>query len=769
MTRTNIKIGLDVGDAVTAAGQLRVALGTIDEAMKKVKVGSEEHAKLAYEKDRMQARAAGFDRNLQTMANNPRLQGIGANGLPVWKMDEKNSRLMETQIDTTKKLITAMTEAIGSGKVDEAMAISTQLDKTQREFSKAVGDTTGIGAREKSEVNTIKSIFAQQMISAVNSGLQITVSSLDRSGVINAYGQGDIMGGSLAEKQRKANLHGGIAQIGLTSVGTVAGAMLGNPMLGSMIGNALGNGVSNILQAGVNKEATEIAYAGLWSNQADKAMNLAAITGNPNNVRETWGIAADSAARYGYSADEGIEAIKQAVQQGLSNEVATALTQEIFKYERNTGADRSTLTSISNLSARYGGGDALSSGWAGLRASGMRAGQYSEYLRAMQRVMEDGISRGFIRSSDEVAKNLTMLASLTNNSPLWQGELGARRLLDMNAGLENATGLQSTSDIIAFRAAMNIAEGKNGGPVSYIEGQKILEGGITPELFKEYMSLTSSAEGGNREGILERMRQTFGLKYTATDELYNSWNSNKTLTDSQLQTILDKYKNTTPEADNAELRAAVYTASTTEWWTKTGQVWWDRRITMLETEFVKAIKEYNRTTGSYVPIPALPPIISSAPAIPRSLDDKTPPLAITPKETAATGKTYSEWVNDRQAAAARNAEIDKMLIQAKGGKNSTFFTGNGNLLTKNDDEESNKRFIAYRGSGANKDQQEAFYHTISRLETLTEAERKYANDTDMINRAIPDIKSDITGDLLIRRIEELIEAVKNTTTTVNVP
>jgi hypothetical protein len=56
----------------------------------------------------------------------------------------------------------------------------------------------------------------------------------------------------------------------------------------------------------------------------------------------------------------------------------------------------------------------------------MQTGQFNEVLRGLQRVMEDGISKGFVRSSDQVARNLTILSTMTNNNPLLSGEMGAQ-------------------------------------------------------------------------------------------------------------------------------------------------------------------------------------------------------------------------------------------------------------------------------------------------------------------------------------------------------
>jgi hypothetical protein len=329
-------------------------------------------------------------------------------------------------------------------------------------------------------------------------------------------------------------------------------------------------------------------------------MELAANMGDPNAARDAYRTAAGTAARYGYSAEEGMEVMKEAARQGLGGEEAASVAGRVFNYERRTGADRGTLTGISAMSARYGAGDALKAGWAGLQASGMSAGQYNEYLRAMQRVMEEGVSKGFVRSSEQVAGNLAMLSQMTGNDPLWQGENGARRLSEMNAGLEGATALSSTSDIIAFRAAQKIAGGG-----SFIDAMKVLEGGLTPELFSEYMKLAGGAEGGSREGIVPRMMKTFNLNYTNADVLYKAWDKNKDITTDELKKLMGSFKQEPPPADNPDLKAAITIEEIKNWWTETGISKWDAGFpNMLLEELKKAITAYNEATGSNVPVPS---------------------------------------------------------------------------------------------------------------------------------------------------------------------
>jgi hypothetical protein len=116
------------------------------------------------------------------------------------------------------------------------------------------------------------------------------------------------------------------------------------------------------------------------------------------------------------------------------------------------------------------------------------------------------------------------------------------------------------------------------------------------------MELASRQEGKAREGIVERMRQTFNLNYTGADTLYNAWQSNPNIGDTALQAEIDKYRNGPPEAGSSELEAAKTTEAIKNWWTQTGQVYWDEQLPKLSQELQNAIRDFNRaTTGGNFP------------------------------------------------------------------------------------------------------------------------------------------------------------------------
>jgi len=635
MTRTNIKLGLDVSDVISGAGQAARKIDEITEAMAKAEregrgddvarlardrerldpaggilskadrigdvirgldtriaearqKGNQARAgELYLAKDKLQTAALGMERDAGNLLKDPRLLQImnkKAEGHTLTRGEEEYFARLETLNDTLRKNTEALLDANREGDTKELLRQSSQIGEGARDLRNIAGQgdspQSGRGMH-----GAVMSMALGQISNAISSGLSRWTGSLDRSGIVAQYGSGDIHGARLSERRRQDNLVGGAAD-------TIAGmsnmlAFLGPKGIAAAGAINLGTGIFNAVRQGrTNIEATNIAKSELWQQRSDQAMELAALIGNPGAVREAFEIAADAAARFGFSAEEGMAAMNQAAQQGLDRAMAEVKARQVFDFERRTGADRGALSSLANMSARFNAGDALGDAWAGLKASGMSSGQFNEYLRAMQRVMEDGISRGFVRSSEDVAKNLTMLAQLAGgDNPLWQGEHGARRLSEMNAGLEAATALSSASDVIALRAARKII----GDDSSYIYAMKLMEEGLTPALFRNFMDLTSKAEGGAMEGIIERMRQTLGLNYTNAYALFTGWRNNpQFMDDNYLEGVLQRHGAILPTADSAELEARRITEGVTNWWTTHGMNFFDSRLPYLRDAYEEA-------------------------------------------------------------------------------------------------------------------------------------------------------------------------------------
>jgi len=609
MARTFVKAELDVGGVVSSANQAASAIDTISRAMDKAnakgKAGEAEYGLLAYEKQRMEAMSKGFQKNSYALANNKNLQGIGANGLPVLKVDQEYASLIGKLTKSIIDLTEQHQEKLQAGKLDEARALTPQLQQKHNEFQKLVEQTTSPAGNRGGVGGAVNAIGFHQIAGAINDGFSRFAGSINRSGIISQYGSGDLLGAHVSEKRRQTNLLAGGTEVARGLVGAITGTVA-KPGVGTAMGAAgghqAGRAASTALGIRVDMAENNAAYSKLWRDRSPAAMELAALRGIPQEVRESFDMAASAAREFGYSAEEGMDAMKQAVRQGLGKEAIDAVTRQVFQFERSTGADRGTMLSLASMSERYSGGDALGAGWAGLQASGMRTGQASEFFRSMQRIMEDGISRGFVRSSDQVARNLTMLAKMTGNNPLWQGERGAQRLSEMNAGIEQATGLQSSTDILILRAAKQLA----GEGASFIEAFEIMEAGLSGErgtdLFNKAMELFYQAEGGGREGIVSRIHQGFGLNWTNASALHRGHNPN--MSDYELNAHMERYRNKPlPDPSSPELTAAITAQEILAEKMVIGRAYWDENVPDLYANRLAGLRGYDNDD----PPPEIPP------------------------------------------------------------------------------------------------------------------------------------------------------------------
>jgi hypothetical protein len=337
---------------------------------------------------------------------------------------------------------------------------------------------------------------------------------------------------------------------------------------------------------------------------------------------------------------------------------------------------------------------------------------------------------------------------MTGNDPLFQGEQGAQRLMQMNSGLENSTELKTASDIMAFRAARKIAEKRNGGePVSYVEAMKVLEEGINPEMFNEYMALTSSAEGGSREDITERMRQTFGLNYTTADKLYKAWESGNVPEEAELKALTGKQAGI-PDASSKELDAAVTTAEIVNAWTQKGQGYWDQKFPELYQELDKIINGNSGGKGESSPNSLSEARANYDYAIAHGTEAeiKEASNALNKEQFRASGMSLNQsMANSRQ----QRLDITNQLYGYGWGKNQVEGLFNGN------EKGFDKKLFEYAEQPEGTPARQAFEEFNAFSQALTNEQRKELNSSNQINEMIPDFMSDRTGELLLEAIREL--------------
>jgi hypothetical protein len=147
MNRIGIKIDLDTGDLVSSAGRARQSIAGLTDEMKKAqKEGRwEDYTKISFEKDRLQGKTSGFERDIKTLANDPRFQTQTSTGGTVLKIDSEYVNAIKNQTDAIKKLTDEYQGAIRSGDVGRIHELTPQIDRQQFELQKTIRDIINTG------------------------------------------------------------------------------------------------------------------------------------------------------------------------------------------------------------------------------------------------------------------------------------------------------------------------------------------------------------------------------------------------------------------------------------------------------------------------------------------------------------------------------------------------------------------------------------------------------------------------------------------------
>jgi hypothetical protein len=112
------------------------------------------------------------------------------------------------------------------------------------------------------------------------------------------------------------------------------------------------------------------------------------------------------------------------------------------------------------------------------------------------------------------------------------------------------------------------------------------------------MNLSSTAEGGSMEGIVQRMTQTFGLNYTNALALYKGWQENPNMAGGDVQSLIDRHRGGLPSVESSELETAKITAEVMNLHARIGQIAFDGQIPELERAIGEARGELNVVTGA---------------------------------------------------------------------------------------------------------------------------------------------------------------------------
>jgi len=477
--------------------------------------------------------------------------------------------------ETIKTVNEDLREAVAKGDTKAQSEISSSLNNLKAYEARIKNELKGLEREKEKEGGRgdpgqamgkyFSAHMAQQATQMIVEGVNTVIGSK------KMLAGGDALGSAIAKEKGLGQLFGGGAGMAL---GAVIGSLVA-PGVGTAVGAAIGGSLGKLL-GGLKGDFKEIDAQ--YSAQYKKALpsidmfyqrygtGIAGKSGAQNSREglDWYNRASNMSLGTGKTAADLIQAAAVRGTYGnISGTRALAGARDDLMWERFTGANLGSIQRVAGLGMRYGGDErAVQKAYNGLAASGMGKGQFDEFLTSMQRIMEDGIEKGFVKGADEIAGNMSLLSRLSGGNPLWTGEQGANRLMKMNEGTAKATELNSVTDVLTFGVAKRLMSGNGGGASqfaslmgndrqgnlngyftgTYVDMMQLMERGVSPEMLKGQFDAVRDIEEGNKAGQIERFRQMYNLNYTGAAKVFEMSQNTEGWTEAQWKEHANKIK-----------------------------------------------------------------------------------------------------------------------------------------------------------------------------------------------------------------------------------
>ena len=409
------------------------------------------------------------------------------------------------------------------------------------------------------------------------------------NGYRTSIANGDYLGAGANAKDQI-----GSAAMGLGGSLMSAGGMVAASGVGAIPGliiagvGALTMGTGGILKLISGDEKADIAEATAYENSLaslnafNKRYNASGDYRYTDALRER---ATELAKGTGLSTYDFLDTALQQTNFGISQEEALSRTKMATMWAQATGADLSTIQSVLGLSSRMGKETDTSFLARAREAGGLNKAQTNEFLQGLQTVIEDGISKGYNKSTEDAAKNFAMFSGLSGGNPLWEGKYAAQKISTMSNTIAGATNLGDINQVLTIEAARKAAGGMDdekfsklmgfGKTGTYLDAMLMAENGLTPEMFKEIGKTINDLEGGNLTARVERWKSMSGLNYKGAIELDKMYRENPNMDDTAIQSKINSMK-ADPNYQSEETRKMNYINSIDSNVQKIGQSkFWD--------------------------------------------------------------------------------------------------------------------------------------------------------------------------------------------------
>ena len=364
----------------------------------------------------------------------------------------------------------------------------------------------------------------------------------------------------------------------LSKIGSILGGLLskiGGFGIGITLGGMALGGATDRYEADLPQTTRILAsFGNTLTSDADKNQELADTlrstlvdynrnTGLENNEFLDY---ASTLSRFGIGAGQEIK--------------VGQMTQKAANLALLTNGDIGQNLDFMGLIERFGGNgiETINQAYNSARIQGLDKNQFPEFLSNLQRVIEDGISKGYIKSTKEVATDLAIFSTLGQGNAFFEGEYGARTYAQMSNGLANSTNLNSTSSFLVFRAAQDtidaigVANALNtndkGGVLnsikdtgaSWLNTMAYIESGpMNSDFLKNLSNQVNLTYGNDTASKVLTYKEAFGLNYQGAIRMYNLMDElSKTENAGQIEKIKSQMDEvtSTPEFKSAETALA---------------------------------------------------------------------------------------------------------------------------------------------------------------------------------------------------------------------
>ena len=403
----------------------------------------------------------------------------------------------------------------------------------------------------------------------------ITQSLMSTSDKIKSFGDRQLS--ESGDGEEGGSILGGLGGL-LSKIGSIFGgllSMIGGFGIGITLGGMALGGATDRYEADLPQTTRILAsFGNTLTSDADKNQELADTlrstlvdynrnTGLENNEFLDY---ASTLSRFGIGAGQEIK--------------VGQMTQKAANLALLTNGDIGQNLDFMGLIERFGGNgiETINQAYNSARIQGLDKNQFPEFLSNLQRVIEDGISKGYIKSTKEVATDLAIFSTLGQGNAFFEGEYGARTYAQMSNGLANSTNLNSTSSFLVFRAAQDtidaigVANALNtndkGGVLnsikdtgaSWLNTMAYIESGpMNSDFLKNLSNQVNLTYGNDTASKVLTYKEAFGLNYQGAIRMYNLMDElSKTENAGQIEKIKSQMDEvtSTPEFKSAETALA---------------------------------------------------------------------------------------------------------------------------------------------------------------------------------------------------------------------